>query len=174
MSEAAVTPELVGQWWSWVAGLPIARNPVTDPDGSRAGLDQPDGPVWLVAGTMSGEVHREWTMPAGRRLFLPVLCVVTVPWLFLGRSPDLGVTAASCSLNGRTQEMTPMLVRKLPVTAVAGNPFIDVEEREEKRVSTSGLWVLTEPLPPGEHDLEFAGSAGDEFELRVTCRIEAR
>lgn len=165
-------PELIHQWWTWAMASPMGQDPVTDPSGERAGLGQPDGPVWMVAGTFGGEVHREWTMPAGRRLFFPVLCMFTRPFLVFGRSPRLEPMHALATLDGAPHKPTPVKLTGLPVHAAAGNPFTESDVAADLRIVTVGLWVLTEPLTAGKHDLAFSG-ATEDFSLDVTCRITA-
>ena len=56
----------------------------------------------------------------------------------------------------------------------AGNPFVEAEEPKNVKVATSGLWVLTEPLEPGTHQLQFGGASSDDFALEVTAVITAQ
>lgn len=70
-----------GQWavafWQWALSIPYATNPwANDATGDFAGVAQ-SGPVWFLGGSLGDSFVREFEMPAGKSLLLPVH-----PWIF--------------------------------------------------------------------------------------------
>lgn len=66
----------LGQWsvayWQWALSIPYASNPwANDATGDFAGAQQ-SGPVWFLGGSLGDSFVREFSMPAGKALFLPV------------------------------------------------------------------------------------------------------
>ena len=54
--------ELSEQWWQWALGIPISSNPISDPDGSFAQVNN-NGPVFFVAGNFGGNTTRTFRHP---------------------------------------------------------------------------------------------------------------
>ena len=50
------------EWWKWVEGIPAAENPVLDPDGRFAGVNQPDAPMWFLAGNFGVLLRISWCL----------------------------------------------------------------------------------------------------------------
>ncbi len=63
-----------GEWWNWTNSMPAADNPVTDPTGGRANINQ-NAPVFFLAGTFGGAATREFTVPTDTPLLVPLLNV---------------------------------------------------------------------------------------------------
>src|SRR5947209_20498630 len=68
----ATYSELSAEWWQWLLGIPANMNPNLDTTGEFCDVDQ-SGPVWFLAGAFGGKFERACTLPAGKRLFFPVL-----------------------------------------------------------------------------------------------------
>src|SRR5207237_5511830 len=72
-----------GAWWQYVAAIPVhdpsspssILNPLFDLTGVDCGVQQsPVSPVFfLVGANQSGTYHRTCGVPAGKRLFFPIL-----------------------------------------------------------------------------------------------------
>ncbi len=63
-------------WWSWAASFPAGADPISAPGGQVVvgdADDQPNGPVWFLAGTFSGSVDRSLTVPSDKALFFPLV-----------------------------------------------------------------------------------------------------
>lgn len=131
------------------------------------------GEPWMVATAMGGTQHRRWSMPAGRPLFVPALWAISLPVLFLGRSPRLGALEAFVELDGVGLELVEVPLRQVPLSLAPGNPFVDAESPMQVRACVTGLWVLTEPLAAGNHELRYGGMCRDGFAHEVTAQIEA-
>lgn len=70
-----------GEWsvayWQWAMSIPYEVNPwTTDTTGEFAGVGQ-SGRMWFLGGTLGNSVTRDFTMPTGRHIFMPVH-----QWLF--------------------------------------------------------------------------------------------
>src|SRR5258708_7331706 len=54
------------EWWKWVLPISTNHNPTLDRDGSFAGVEQPDGSVFLIATTLGlepGRITRRFSVP---------------------------------------------------------------------------------------------------------------
>jgi hypothetical protein len=59
-------------WWKWALAIPAAESPLTDPTGAFCAVGQ-NGGTWYLAGTTGGTATRSCTIPAGKRIFFPVV-----------------------------------------------------------------------------------------------------
>src|SRR3954453_19046549 len=56
-------------WWTWALQAPDSTNPLTDPDGRFAHV-QNNGPVFFIAGNTA---TRSFTVPAGKPILFPLI-----------------------------------------------------------------------------------------------------
>ena len=61
------------KWWQWLWSIPVSINPVFDTTGADCAVSQPSGPVWFLAGTFGTNVTRTCSIPAGKRIFFPII-----------------------------------------------------------------------------------------------------
>lgn len=171
--------ELSADWWTWALNCPPPPlNPILDPDGSAAHVNQA-GRVWFLAGTFGGQVTRTCTVPAGKSLYIPL-----VNSMWNGDDPDEeevlrqnvndaldAVTELYCTINGESLQklsayraVSPLF--DFPVTEGSfANLFMDVGEYP----SVAGAYaVLLAPLPPGDYVIEFGGAKEDGWSVSVT------
>ena len=59
------------QWWQWALGIPLATNPIADPDGRFSAINNA-GPVFFIAGTFGGTITRNISVAEGRPVFFPI------------------------------------------------------------------------------------------------------
>ena len=127
-------------WWQWVLGIPAAKNPLLDQDGTHCGERQV-GRVWFLAGsTGSGSVTRQCTVLAGKALFFPLINNFAGAFL---NDPPATRTEAAVRRAARCTE---------PVTRL--DAWIDGHRVERPwRYFTGGLAgpspTFTVQLPPG-------------------------
>jgi len=183
--------EWTADWWNWAVMEPSATNPVVDPTGEFAGINQPGRPVFFVAGTFGGSVTRTFDVDVGTHLLVPMLNVTA--W-----APEDGPNEASLrTLANEAMDDVSELHFSLDGVPLA-NPF---DYREESPVFTlsippgsvyteccglaagdrdpavsDGYWVMLEPLSPGPHLLEFGGVVGGDgplagFAVDVTANL---
>ena len=66
--------EWTAEWWIWAVAGPDGENAVQDETGEFCDANQPDGPVWFLAGTFGVPgVERACTIPEDRALFYPLV-----------------------------------------------------------------------------------------------------
>jgi hypothetical protein len=169
---------LATRWWQWIFETPASENPLTDPTGQFAAVNQ-SGRVWFLAGNVGGTTVRTITVPSGKALFFPIVNVFDVEdaiiaggvKLFLVPQPVqvaqafvsnviASATDLSCEVDGspvpitaaNLEQSTPFSLR-LPDDNILGVPagvyFPAVD---------SGYYVLLPPLSAGQHTIHWAGS----------------
>lgn len=149
-------PELLARWWQWARPIPADRNPVRDPTGAFAGLNQPRD-VWFLAGTPGGRAERQCTIPSDRPLFFPVFATQRAVGLFGGQPLRTVPDKAEASLDGTPLEMHEFTSNRFKLAG-------------KTRVSW-GLWCVVEPLSPGAHILAFEARLHDGFWTDVTYQL---
>jgi hypothetical protein len=169
---SAAYGQLSAKWWQWAVSTPFSDDgPFGTP--TDCGENQPNGNTWFLAGSLGQSVERLCEIPAGTRLFFPV---VNVECSSLEEAPFFGGTVAerracveqpllafeplSATLDGApiVSDLHAYTVTSpnFPITAVEGNPF-GIPAGRGFAVS-KGVWLLLEPLSPGSHELHFRGS----------------
>lgn len=194
---------LSAQWWAWALSFPVSNNPLFDETGARACLGkQEPGNLFFLAGVFneSGAATRTITVPSGSRLFFPVL---NVEWDNVGVNPQLTVpelyeTAADqvalttelhASIDGQAvQDLFSYRVQSkpfcytLPATDNIAQhfglgdslpPFACAAGFCICPTVSDGFWLLTTPLPLGQHTINFGGTFGPptNFTLDITYHI---
>lgn len=183
------TDDLVIAWLRWALAQPHDGGSISDPTGELCGLDQ-DGPVWFLAGTFGGPAFRECSIPAGKRLFFPLVnrwCVF--PDEFYGGDAALIAadlpfvedwfdmqSEATCSLTLRIdgQDVRPDLATLDEDTYIrVMEPFeIDLDDEHwatewfaggTMPAVGDGHYALIQPLTPGDHVLELGGTICGEY-----------
>jgi hypothetical protein len=170
---------LATRWWEWALETPASENPLTDTTGEFAAVNQPNGPVWFLAGNTGGITVRTFTVPAGKALFFPIVNVFDVEdatirgggVFFLVPHPVqtaqafvsnviATATGLSCEVDGNPltittanlEQSTPFSLQ-LPADNILGVPagayFPAID---------SGYYVLLSPLSVGQHTIHFAGT----------------
>jgi hypothetical protein len=184
---------LATRWWQWALETPASENPLTDTTGQFAAVNQPNGPVWFVAGNTGGTTVRTFTVPAGKALFFPIVnffdvedatikgggvfflvphpvqtaqtFVATVIATATGLSAEVDGTPIPITTDNLEQS-TPFSLQ-LPADNILGVPagayFPAID---------SGYYVLLSPLSAGQHTIHFAGTLTFfPFTLDVTYNI---
>jgi hypothetical protein len=172
------TAELAIGWMRWGWGLPDVGGPIADPTGEACALGQ-EGDVWYLAGTAGVPVVRECDVPAGKQLFFPLINYMNVfpPEYF----PDLAsieavlpdgvawydnVRANICDLTLRIdgQEVRPGLDELDEDFYIRVMDPFEIELHEDHWSGGAvmpavghGYYALVNPLPPGDHVIEFGG-----------------
>jgi hypothetical protein len=166
------------KWWQWAYSIPRDQSPFYDQTGERCGIKQ-TGPVWFLVGTFGGSVVRQCTIPTGVSLFFPILntecsvaggdgkteqdlrnCAKTQ----IDRATNLEV-----SVDGvRLQDLQKYRAQsQLYNISLPNNNIMGVASTTSPSVA-EGYWIFLNPLPPGKHEIEFAGAAG---EVTVTSNM---
>ena len=177
-TEYGTTGELAAAWWQWAGSKPVPKNPLL---GEYSGGPKCNGrPVsdtpgeadwWFLAGTIDGsEVERACTVPAGRRLFFPVVnfvFLITEPGedeevarAFANQfvdgvltDPDLSMSVTVDGKEVLRRADSPLFTASLPMNNIFG-----LEAGEYEGVA-DGLWAKVPPLAKGKHTVRFELSA---------------
>lgn len=170
---------LAENWWQWVMAAPQSANPVADPDGRFAGLNN-NGPVFFLAGS-GGE--RNITVPAGKPIFFPMLNGINVSSRYFNETycPD-EPDAMGCALFYISDWMNNVVelhatangenVAIYPSHRQTSTGFFEVTAPEDDLFGwpelpagtfpavADGFWVAIEGLPIGQHTVTFGGTWG--------------
>jgi hypothetical protein len=203
LAESAYPPAsvLAAQWWQWALAEPISDNPILDPTGQFAAVNQ-RGRVWFLAGSNQGTpIIRTITVPAGKALFFPIVNIfdvengIGVPGGIKVVVPKVQqplqvaqamvsliiatATGLSCQVDGSPLQITAANLEQstpfsvfLPANSIVGNP--PVPAGVYFPFIDSGYYVLLNPLSAGPHTIHFAGSItyfSPPFSLDVTYNI---
>jgi len=179
-------------WWSWAASFPAGADPISAPGGPvvvGGADDQPNGPVWFLAGTFSGSVDRSLTVPSDKALFFPLVNYVywspeDCSYLELPRcrATDLRhrlieeqdqTTNLEVSIEkvgpGPSNEVTyEMLDRYSAISKTftleipPGSVFtgFDYDAGPRYPSVSGGHWMLLAPLAPGSYTIHWGGQPG--------------
>ncbi len=183
-------------WWQWVASIDNEVNPLEGGDCTA----RQDGPVWFLAGTTgNGPQMRACEVPADAALFFPVHTTVFYPcpeYETCDKTalPEQLVAEAAAAYDAGAELVVELNGEALPSAAiveafssdpaafetVAEDPVDDCWLPVESNVcdiaegarpfSTSGFWVMLEPLPAGVHTLYIYGK-DDYLETDVTYEL---
>ncbi|MEM7583335.1 MAG: nuclear transport factor 2 family protein [Acidobacteriota bacterium] len=166
-------------WWQWMFSIPAAENPQDAQGEIDCSLHQ-SGPVWFLAGADLGRTTvRSCEVPAGAKLFFPVLNVLAYNQPgetltvgdkramlddFFGSGEVGSALPHSCELeatiNGQSiARFAPgARVQSPPFTLNTGDgPFGFPAGLIDREAVSEGYWMMLPPLTPGEHVLKFGG-----------------
>ena len=163
------SPEgLAARWVQWVASFGPMRNPVADRTGADAAVNQPED-VFFLAGTFGDAVERRCTVPAGRPLFFPAFNMWH--WPADQPPPHLPHAHGELFVDGVPTELD-VLATPVPfeVAGARGNPATG--RNKPIPVTVWGLWRRLDPLPPGPHEIRFAGGDGHGFGVAARYEIQ--
>lgn len=186
--------EWTAEWWRWVAGIPCATNPIGDPTGANAGINQ-SGPVYFLAGTSGGAVTRNVTIPHGKKILFPIINLLVdypcpdpnfepAPGQSLedfltssaGELMDLAegfeVILDGVHLNNEQNYRFPSGLFYFTGNPDLTNCFDPCITGEEQAAASDGYWMMLKPLTYGQHTLQFKAEVPEfGFALDVTYNI---
>lgn len=177
--------ELSRRWLEWALAQPYTESAINDQTGERCAVSQDDR-VWMLAGTHGGPVTRACDIPANTPLFFPLVNRWIMPGLDPSDQPEdlpgfiawvesyfATQRSRACSLT-LTLDGEPLLAdmeeidQELYVAVV--EPFAVYLNDDNWATAygkqggvypntfIDGHWALLQPLPPGDHVLEFGGT----------------
>jgi len=161
--------QLSASWWQWAMAAPQDRNPVRDRAGTHCAVGQ-RGEAWFLAGGFgSSKIRRTCTVPAGKRLFFPVINMVYWPAQEgTGYTCEQARRSAALNNDNAIELFVELDGKSLPDPKryrVTTAKCFDIYARARERApapdgfpsASDGYWVLLDPLPPGKHELKFGG-----------------
>jgi hypothetical protein len=161
--------EWVQRWWQWCYSEPYEKSPVYDRVGESCTKGQIYEDVWFLAGTFGGKAERKCRISNRRSIFFPILndiiSFATDPYLKteqqlrsyanadLDETKFLYVNIDGSELKDLKQYRidTPIFEIRLPSQQQPEQSYVTT-----KAVS-DGYWIFLEPLPIGEHRIQFIG-----------------
>jgi hypothetical protein len=184
--------EWSARWWQWAFGTAVTPGGPFDEGSIDCGADQPEEHVWFLAGpfNVSGTEPRRCVVPPGTKLLVPVInveCSDREEPPFFGATPAERADCVNADLFALSDLELTIDDRAVPnledfvVTSpdfqfhgVPGNPVGVVGDGSS---TSRGVFVMLNPLPPGEYVLSFTGSfpavgftAAATYELVVAPR----
>lgn len=155
------------KWWQWAMSLPLDRHPLTDTADCNEGQS---GPVWFLGGLFdNGIADRTCTVPAGKALFFPVLNIsyfLTDPAdteenarALIGTIMD-NIVRMSVEIDGRPVRNLDRFrtqSKLFNVGPLPANAVFELPEGETIATVDDGVYILLQPLAPGEHTIHFSG-----------------
>jgi hypothetical protein len=158
-------------WWNWA--LSSGPGPISDPDGSRGGVNQA-GPVFYLAGTTGGgaAVVRNIAVTDDKFILLPL-----INWIVAaGADPGFASTQAEANalatntinpnnlfasidgaavggLAGHREESGSLFTLNVVSNSDAGFPAGAYND-----AYADGYWLMVAPLSAGNHTLHFGGT----------------
>jgi hypothetical protein len=176
-------------WSKYIYETPAATNPLHDATGALAQANQPKGVFFLAGSDSPGKVERTVTIKPGTKVFIPVLTTI---WITLPSDEPItieqirafndasidSVVGAFATIDGkavsnvashRAQDPEP---KGFTVNLPAGNVF-GVDAGSYPKSAIDGIFVMAQPLTPGEHTIHFGGTiaAAGNFTLDVTYHV---
>ncbi len=181
--------QLARQWMRWGMEQPYTTGPIADMTGDACAMGQ-EGPVWFLAGTYGGAVTRHCTIPAGKKLYFPLvnrwavfppsyypnmqsihdITPEVVAWfdnaLINTCSLTLRVDGQDVLAGGFDQMFDDLYVRAAEPFKVDVNPIDSfltpwgIPGGEMYSVG-DGHYAHLNALPPGDHVLELGGTICD-------------
>jgi hypothetical protein len=161
--------ELSQKWWAWAYSIPAASHPLGVGTDCTAGQA---GPVWFLGGAFeSASVTRQCTVPKGKAIFFPI---VNVGYSNIGEDPlktdaELHELAAfyGSAATGMSAAIDGNAVSNIDDYHVHSGVFWfsypdapgpdDSLSAGSSTMVTDGYYLMTNPLPAGDHTIEFKG-----------------
>lgn len=188
---SSVAGKTIGEWsaesWKWSISFAMPDDPFTDATGANANLGQ-SGPVFFVAGNVGQFTERDFTVPVGVYLLLPLLSG-ELSQLEIGFDKTAAevrqaakdqadmIDSLHATINGVDvpdlfghREVSP----DFQFTAVAGNA-IGVPAGDSGIAVADGYWLMLTPLSLGEQlEIRFGGGVSAVgFSVNAISRITA-
>lgn len=161
------------KWWQWFISMPNDSNhPLNDANGASCAQNQ-SGPVWFLAGSITGHAERTCNIPHGKAILFPTInnecstaedpslktesdlrnCAVSNASYF----KNFEVTIDGVSLNDleKYSVQSPLFNVTFP-----DHPIFTARTGPSQAVS-AGNWVFLSPLSSGSHEIHFKGQSVD-------------
>ncbi|HEY0421090.1 MAG TPA: hypothetical protein VGC80_16365 [Acetobacteraceae bacterium] len=177
--------EWTAAWWTWALQAPAATNPLTDPTGAFAGVNN-TGPVFFIASTngLSGPAVRSFDVPAGKPVLVPLLPFSDLE--AVGFSSGTSFAERQAAANATVAQWLGSVNAASLFASVDGSPVANLTEHLEvtdifsagptqpgsyaeavgipagvelSPAKAAGYWLMIADLAPGPHTLRFGGSS---------------
>lgn len=172
-------PEHIKNYWKWLLSIPGDVNPVNDPTGSTCATGQlsSNSSVFYLVSTPGGKsfsvADRICKVPFGKGLFIPVTQVeisqkesptikTDQGLVDEAKSDQDDVRFASLKIDGKQYMLNELDKFRTQTGAFdvffkGPKPLYGVDEGAS-RAAADGRYIITEPLPKGNHTIQFNNS----------------
>jgi len=161
-------------FWKWLLPLPGDNNPVEDPSGEKCSMGQENSKssVFYLSINAGGRSDKVCEVPAGKGLLIPVMVVEVSDKEAPGASEeDLSnaakkdqdsVNSLYLEINNKEYSYQDLLKYRTHTGAFdvvfPNNGIFGVIEGGLSKAVADGFYILTEPLPAGNHTIHFKSS----------------
>jgi hypothetical protein len=161
-------------WWKWLLSMPIDINPTNDKTGDRCinGQQNSNSSLFYLAGGGGGLFERTCEVPYGKGILMPLMVVEVsdkeAPQATLedlkkiAKNDQDHVTSLYIKLNDKEYKYQDLIKYRINTTDIfevffPKNAMYGVSEGPSK-ASADGFYIITKPLPKGEHIVQFKSS----------------
>ena len=164
-------------YWEWLRQYSRTNYPAADITGERCAQGQ-SGNVWFLSGSVGQfKTERSCTIPVGTALLIPALNVL------MQASKGKSVNCSSLTNQAHAYNDSDNTVylkidgvdyTELALHNVTSNCFYLEDKRHDVSGNAvgAGYWAFLEPLPPGEHKVEFGGVYSDGFRQEIVYNLK--
>ena len=184
------------RWWTWASEQSSPVNPLLDATGAQANNNQA-GPVFYLGGTFGSTSDpnvpaaiRHYRVPAGRYLFFPMLNVENDNLVY---DPDVSIDQLRADAKGFLDNPlklvgsidaisipNPSALRlvapEFEFTLPPDNIYHALDPRYIDGTHTpavaDGYWLMSQPLTPGTHVVEYGGKVQSGFATAVRAFLD--
>lgn len=161
-------------FWQWLLSIPKDQNPWNDVTGSHcsAGQEGTNSSVFYLSGNGGGKSERVCTMPANKSALLPIMVVewsskeapgASIEDLHSSAKQDQdSVNSLYLKIDDREWNYKDLINYRTHTDAFdvvfPDSGIMGVTEGGPSKVVADGFYIITEPLPEGNHTIQYKGS----------------
>jgi hypothetical protein len=161
-------------WWKWLVAMPIDINPTRDKTGDKCtnGQENSNSSLFYLAGGGGGLFERTCEVPFGKGILIPVMVVEVsdkeAPQATLedlrkiAKNDQDHVTSLYIKINDKEYKYEDLIKYRINTTDLfelhfPKNAMYGVSEGPSL-ASADGFYIITKPLPKGEHIVHLKSS----------------
>jgi len=162
------------RWWNWFLLTPKSINPIIDPSGEFASVNQPPQDVWFLSGKIADENEymptRFCRIPSERSILFPIINCEANPLEYPElKSEQALIDKVTADENTIIEKVCFLDGKSIPAQRVKSDPFIfELSITDDNVINLpkggktiahgDGYWVFLKKISPGEHLISFRGS----------------
>ena len=157
------------KWWQWLLSIPVQLSPMEDNTGERCQEGQGNLTVFFLSGSGGSVAERTCTIPAEKAILVPVSAVECSFAEQSGTNEQELHTCAEedqssnpilfASVDGREiQQLEKYRIHSRAFNVTFPENAIFGAKAGPSLAVSDGYWIILEPLPPGQHEIQFKSS----------------